>query len=312
MTSPPDELRDNAAALHALVSSSPDHFYLYDRAGRHLYVNPAAAQALDLEPAAFIGQTWQTLGFSPEVTERFDIEREKVFASGVPWRGEMIFPTLWEKKHSLHDYIVSPVYADDGSVEAVLVTARDITTHEQDETDFQYRALHDELTGLANRTLLNDRLMQSLHAARRTKRPVALLFIDINHFKQVNDAAGHHAGDLVLQELALRWTGVLRASDTLCRLGGDEFVVLLLSTERTGANETAARLHAEIAKVFEVEGRCFHLSASIGIAIRAGATRNSGQDASHAAEGDALLRQADEAMYRLKHQTQERERPTER
>jgi diguanylate cyclase (GGDEF)-like protein/PAS domain S-box-containing protein len=302
MTLPSHGVRDHTSVLDALVSSSPDHFYLYDRAGKHLYASPAAAQALGMKQSDFIGKTWQELGFPSEVTERFNIERENVFEHGTHWRGQMLFPTLLGKPNTSHDYVLSPVRDDDDVIEAVLVSARDNTERNRVEADWEYHALHDELTGLANRTLLSDRIEQSLLAAERSEGPLALLFVDLDQFKRINDTVGHQTGDLLLQQVALRWKGVLRASDTLSRLGGDEFVVLLPTAGSTGANETAIRMQTEIDREFEIEGTHLHLSASIGIAIHEGGHHEVGPGEGSRGEGGALMQQADEAMYRAKQQ----------
>jgi diguanylate cyclase (GGDEF)-like protein len=213
-----------------------------------------------------------------------------VFLYGLPWRGELTFPTELGQRSTVHDYVLSPVRAEDGSIEAVLVAVRDMSERRQIEAAVQYQALHDALTGLPNRTLLNDRLEQSLLVAHRSKGVLALLFLDLVDFKTVNDTVGHHGGDLLLQELALRWNGILRASDTLSRVGGDEFVVLLPETDSKGANETVERLRAAVDQDFEIEGRRLHIGVSVGIAVHQGGNE----------DANALMQQADEAMYQAK------------
>jgi diguanylate cyclase (GGDEF)-like protein/PAS domain S-box-containing protein len=291
----------HVSVLQALVSASPDHFYLYDRAGRHLYASPAVAQTLGIAQDDFIGKTWQELGFPPEVTERFDIERESVFTQGSHWQGELIFPTELGQPSALHDYVLSPVTAHDGTVEAVLVTARDISERKQTEAALQYQALHDISTGLANRALLNDRLEQALLMSHRTNTSLAVLFLDLNNFKLVNDMVGHHGGDLVLQQLTRRWSHMLRGSDTLARVGGDEFVILLPGTDGSGAHETAQRLRTEIDQPFEIEGHRLRVGVSIGIAVHHGGRGNA----------IALVREADGAMYRAKRQRSAHHTPRE-
>jgi diguanylate cyclase (GGDEF)-like protein/PAS domain S-box-containing protein len=293
MASTPTGLAEHTSVLHTLVSSSPDHFYLYDRSGRHVYASPAAALALGIVQEDFIGKTWQELGFSPDSTERFDVERKAVFDTGRHWRGELTLPTEVGEPGSMHEYILSPVYTNGGTIEAVLVTARDITERKQVESMLQYQALHDGLTGLANRALLHDRLEQAIISAQRSKDMLALLFLDVNDFKHVNDTVGHAAGDLLLQELSRRLSRVLRGSDTLSRFGGDEFVVLLPGTDESGAVETVARLQEQIRGPFDIEGTTLRIHMSIGIAVNSGGT----------ADARVLLRQADEAMYRMKRES---------
>ena len=159
------------------------------------------------------------------------------------------------------------------------------------EQRMQQMATHDALTGLANRTLLNDRLNQALAAADRNAHTIALLFIDLDHFKQVNDTLGHDVGDTVLCQIADKLSLLLRKSDTLCRLGGDEFVLLLPAVARTvDALLVADKVIASLAEPIAVSGLSFTITPSIGISCFPG----DGLDA------ETLLKNADIAMYRAK------------
>lgn len=153
-----------------------------------------------------------------------------------------------------------------------------------------YLAYHDSLTDLPNRALFHDRLQQAILRAHRDEKGLALLLIDLDGFKEVNDALGHHAGDLVLQEVATRLRGTLRASDTVARLGGDEFAVLLPATDVNRAELAARKVLHDLEHPFDAGGRPVMMSASIGIA---GAPV-------HAATGEELLQKADSAMYLAK------------
>ncbi|HEX9627115.1 MAG TPA: sensor domain-containing diguanylate cyclase [Acidiferrobacterales bacterium] len=151
-------------------------------------------------------------------------------------------------------------------------------------------ALHDALTGLPNRTLLHDRLHQVLRESARSGQPLALVMLDLNGFKEVNDTLGHAAGDQLLREMAGRLQRALRASDTVGRLGGDEFAVLLPGADATVASRLVRRLSAAVARETVVGGRPVSLSASMGIAVAP----------AHGRDPDTLLRCADAAMYRAK------------
>jgi diguanylate cyclase (GGDEF)-like protein len=151
-------------------------------------------------------------------------------------------------------------------------------------------AYHDSLTDLPNRALFHDRLQQAILRSHREGMGLALLLIDLDGFKEVNDAFGHHAGDLVLQEVARRLRGTLRASDTVARLGGDEFAVLLPATDVDRAERAARKVLHDLEHPFDADGRPVMVSASIGIA---GAPI-------HASTGDELLKKADSAMYLAK------------
>jgi diguanylate cyclase (GGDEF)-like protein len=153
-----------------------------------------------------------------------------------------------------------------------------------------YLAYHDSLTDLPNRALFLDRLQQAILRSHRDDRGLAVLLIDLDGFKEVNDALGHHAGDYVLQEVATRLRGALRASDTVARLGGDEFAVLLPATDVNRAELAARKVLHDLQHPFVVEAKPLMISASIGIA---GVPW-------HAATGDEVLQKADTAMYLAK------------
>jgi diguanylate cyclase (GGDEF)-like protein/PAS domain S-box-containing protein len=167
---------------------------------------------------------------------------------------------------------------------------RDVTTRERAEAELRQQALHDALTGLPNRTLLSDRLTSAISGAQRRNVALSVLLLDLDGFKEVNDTWGHHAGDLVLVEVATRLSGALRESDTAARLGGDEFVVLLPGTPLAGAVEAAQTLVELIVAPIIVDGNSLTVGASIGIA----AFPDDGRSA------EVLLARADTAMYEAK------------
>ena len=173
----------------------------------------------------------------------------------------------------------------------IVGTVADIDARKLQEDEIRHQAHHDMLTGLPNRLLFNDRLRQALLAAQREGNKLAVLFFDLDKFKPVNDTHGHAVGDMLLQQVATRVRGALRASDTLARIGGDEFVVLL---PRIGAAPDARRVAeeilAELNRPFVSEGRTLEISGSIGVAVYP----DSG------ASADELMRSADGAMYDAK------------
>jgi diguanylate cyclase (GGDEF)-like protein len=154
-----------------------------------------------------------------------------------------------------------------------------------------YLAYHDSLTDLPNRALFLDRLQQAVLRAHRDDKGLAVLLIDLDGFKEINDALGHHAGDLVLQEVAMRLRGALRASDTVARLGGDEFAVLLPGTDINRAELAARKVLHDLQHPFVADSRPLLVSASIGIAGLPW----------HASTSDEVLQRADSAMYLAKH-----------
>ena len=160
---------------------------------------------------------------------------------------------------------------DRPSVAGYVANVRDITERKKFEELLSHRALHDPLTGLANRQLILDRADQMLVRSRRSGDPVAAFFVDLDNFKDANDSLGHEAGDRLLQAVASRLVGLLRTSDTVGRLGGDEFVVLAEGVSlRAGPEAIAERIRQVLRPAFYVEGfESFplYVSASIGIAV---------------------------------------------
>ena len=179
---------------------------------------------------------------------------------------------------------------DDPAVGGVVVNFRDITERKGLEEQLRHQAFHDVLTGLANRSLFRDRLAHALARASRGALPTAVLYLDIDDFKAVNDRLGHGEGDRLLVMVGQRLVAATRAGDTVARLGGDEFAVIIEETEPTEASSAADRILQALAEPFDLGGRQTSVRASIGIAIH----DVDGGDA------DELLRRADIAMYAAK------------
>lgn len=185
---------------------------------------------------------------------------------------------------------VTPVTDDAGSPLYLQGVAHDISAQKELEAQLTYQALHDPLTGLANRALLMDRIAQALARSRRDGTYVALLFLDLDRFKIINDSLGHAAGDQMLVAVAERLRGMLREVDTTARMSGDEFVMLLEHIDDpSDAVRVAERLIAKISRPLLLDGRPTRISASVGIALTTGDTT----------AGD-LLRDANIALYRAK------------
>ena len=186
---------------------------------------------------------------------------------------------------------IGPVLASSPKSRGAVLVLSDVTALVIAEAQLHHQATHDPLTGLPNRTLIQDRLQQLLAASQRRGDGVGVLFIDLDRFKRINDGAGHPIGDQVLRTVGLRLQALCRAEDTVGRWGGDEFVILL-SGDNLGENcqLVARKLIGEISELIMVERVSYHLGASIGIALAP-------DDASNAED---LIRLADLAMYRAK------------
>jgi len=185
---------------------------------------------------------------------------------------------------------VSPVVDASGRIVAVASIARDITGRKHVERMINHLAFHDGLTGLANRTLIRDRMQHALARAHRTGGFVAVIYLDLDDFKEVNDRLGHAAGDQLLQAVAARLKPLLRPGDTFGRLGGDEFVVVSdhVPNERAAVG-IAERLATALAEPFEFDAARVEVTASIGVALGDAET-----------DADRLLANADRAMYAAK------------
>ena len=187
----------------------------------------------------------------------------------------------------------STIHPKDSDETTILSLVEDVTEQVAALEDVYRLAHHDTLTGLPNRVMLQDRLRQALASAPRHEESVAVMMVDLDHFKNVNDALGHPVGDRLLEGVAKRLRGVLRASDTLARVGGDEFVLIQNGLQGpSGAAIMAKKLLNVLADAFEVQGNRLHIGASVGITLFP----------VDAADPDALLRNADMALYRAKHE----------
>ena len=163
----------------------------------------------------------------------------------------------------------------------------DITDRKRQEAALEHQALHDALTGLPNRQLLLDRLMQAINVAARNQQSVALILMDLDRFKEINDTLGHQYGDLMLQQVGARLQQVLRRSDTIARLGGDEFAILITETNETFAGHVAQKVHVALARTFDLSGHVLRIGGSLGIALYP----------QHGDDAQTLIKRADTAMY---------------
>jgi diguanylate cyclase (GGDEF)-like protein/PAS domain S-box-containing protein len=241
----------------------------------------------------------EALGRNPRMLQsgRHDPDFYRVFwealAARGQWRGEIfnrrkngeIYPELLN---------VSSVRNGRGEVEYYIAIFSDITERKRHEAIITHQAHHDGLTGLPNRTLFMDRLEQALVAARRHgDRPLAVMFLDLDHFKSINDSLGHDAGDRLLKEVAWRLRACVREADTVARLGGDEFILLLPElVEEEAAEAVAAKMLAATLEPYRIAGKDLTVTASIGVCLYPRDGR----------EGETLIKKADTAMYRAKQQ----------
>ena len=186
---------------------------------------------------------------------------------------------------------ITPMFDADGRIVSYVNFDMDFTAEHEAQQRIAYQALHDRLTGLPNRSLLSDRIVQTIARHQRDPSPFALLFVDLDGFKLINDRHGHHAGDDVLKQVARRMQKQTRPMDTVARLGGDEFVVLLQGiSEVEQAAMIGRKLVDTICEPLSVQHDICQLGASVGISLYP----------ADATDLDTLLDSADAAMYRAK------------
>ena len=283
-------LRRVESQLRAVLNGSTDAIAQYDRELRYRYINPAGERLCTRPLADLVGRTDGESGMPDRGAESWAVTLQRVLDTGVP--GDLEYSTIGpDGEEGWFHATLSPERDADGAVVGVLTSTRDITANKVAERALAHQAMHDSVTGLANRYLLMDRLSRALVRMERSPGHVALYFVDIDHFKSVNDTYGHDVGDRLLVELGRRLTELARREDTVARLGGDEFVLLC---ERVGTDEhvreIAGRVVRALAEPFVDNGVRVQLSASVGAATADDPTTSASD----------LLRNADSAMYRVK------------
>jgi diguanylate cyclase (GGDEF)-like protein/PAS domain S-box-containing protein len=277
--------------LSMIVGSSSDAIIGKSLEGIILSWNPAAKRLFGYSAAAAIGRPISML-FSHEGADGVQSFLERSA------RGEQIecHETECIRQDGTRVGVslsLSPIKNKSGAVVGTAMIARDITERRRAEDRLHHLALHDALTGLPNRFLFCERVCQAFVQARRHDYQVALLFIDLDRFKQINDSLGHQIGDRLLQVTASRLRGCLREGDVIARLGGDEFVVSLTAlTDASDATLIAGKILETLREPFHVGSHELNVSASIGIGIYPA----DGQDL------ETLMHAADTAMYHAKKQ----------
>jgi diguanylate cyclase (GGDEF)-like protein/PAS domain S-box-containing protein len=281
-------LRLTASRFEAMVRHSSDIVVVIDERGMIRYVSPSATRVLGYEDAGVLAAPVFEL-IHPDDRDLVIADFERKLTQP-PHLDPMQFRIrhgdgTWHWMEAVGTNLI-----EEPAVQGIVVNVRDINDRKAAEAELARRALHDELTGLPNRTLLVDRIQQALHRTARTGDVAAVLLLDLDRFKVLNDSHGHARGDELLVSVAHRLRSVMRAGDTVGRFGGDEFVVVCDVSGVTEARAIADRVASALEQPFELGTVVVHLSASVGIALgdQPGTTP------------DVLLRDADAAMYRAK------------
>lgn len=285
-----EALRQSEERLNAMLAHSPAVIYLKDTEGRFLLVNRQLENLFHLTGEQIVGKADYEL-LSKEIADTVRTNDLKVLDARMP----LEFEETVSLDDGLHTYISVkfPLFDAHGVPYAIGGISTDITARKRAEEELRRLAHHDALTGLANQALFKNHLDQALAFARRHGRRIAVLFVDLDRFKFINDTLGHDVGDCLLQYAAHRLKGCVRASDTVARMGGDEFVLILTDIAHAeDAAVVAQNIFNALLPEFVLEGHKVVVTPSIGISL----FPDDGED------GQTLLKHADLAMYRAKEQ----------
>lgn len=283
-------LRENEWRLRTIFETEPECVKVIGRDGTLLDINTAGMALLEVTSVAearrhrvldFIlpeyHNSFKTLHKSVMSGKNHTLEFEMIGAKGTK---------RWLESHS------APLRDENGEISSILSISRDITERKQTDERIQYLANFDGLTGLYNRTKMEEHLKYAISLTKRSNGHLALMFIDIDRFKDINDTLGHSIGDTILIEVAKRLQRLLREEDIVSRLGGDEFLVILPGNNAQGAAQVAQKILAIIAEPYPVEQYELNVTASIGIALYPDDGLNL----------EMLSKSADTAMYQVKHE----------
>jgi diguanylate cyclase (GGDEF)-like protein/PAS domain S-box-containing protein len=278
--------------LSAILEATPDIVFIIKPPGELLYLNSAGHQLLGIDTRTCINGMPIKSAF-PKNLQSLYANIERIVLQKGHWTGEAAL-----NDHSGKCFPVSLVALShqnaDGDISHISMIARDISERKNFEEALQHRATHDDLTGLPNRFFLMDRFNSALQHAKRNRSHIAVLFIDLDNFKRVNDSFGHSAGDQLLIQVSERLKNCLRPNDTIARNGGDEFTIIITDLPNyDSALSVLSKLHHTVDNPVHVEGTDIYASFSTGVAI-------------YPEDGDCmedLLKHADIAMYQAKNST---------
>jgi diguanylate cyclase (GGDEF)-like protein/PAS domain S-box-containing protein len=277
----------NQRRLRAITDNLPAFVLHVDSQQRYTFVNAHTGRMLGIEPKSMIGRSVREVMGT-------DIHAEIESHMQAAFRGETTKFEIERDFHGRHQHFQCtyvPDIGEDGAINGLYAVSFDISQLKQAERELERLARNDPLTGLANRLHFNERVELAIARQQRHRKALALLYLDIDHFKQINDSRGHAAGDAVLREFSRRLTGCVRATDFAARLGGDEFVVLVEDLEAEDAPQMiAAKLVEQMSESIIAGGAPLYATTSIGIALCRDAVSSA----------DDLLHRADQALYSAK------------
>ena len=278
--------RSSEAWITSLVQNASDLITVLDEELHIIYQSPSVRRVLGFSPEQLVGQPFQVL--------LDDRDRDHVLRrlrdGGTREQPEAIECVLLDHEGASRYFEILRTNLPDGGVAGgIVLNGRDVSERRAFEEQLAHQAFHDPVTHLANRALFNERVRHAVARSRREGAGLAVIFLDLDDFKTVNDSLGHESGDRVLREVAERLTLGLRAGDTVARFGGDEFAVLLEDVDSPPvAAEAAERLLGMLHQPLQLDEKDIRVRASLGISLA---------EPGRPADGDELIRNADAAMY---------------
>lgn len=284
-------LRESEALFRDTLENAPIGMALASTDGRFIKANRAMCQIVGYSEEELAGKTFQEITHPEDLGKNLDLIEQSLSGKLDSYQLEKRY--IHKDGHFVWTLVTSSVVRDDSGVVRYLIgQIQDITERKRDQEQIHHLAYYDTLTDLPNRRLLLDRLNQALAQAKRHARSMAVMFLDLDQFKQVNDTLGHDVGDELLKEVAQRLGACVRKGDTLSRQGGDEFVFVLTEVSREqDAARVAEKILAALSMPFSIRGHELRVTASIGIAVNAVNGINDAQE---------LMKRADMAMYAAK------------
>ena len=283
-------LAESEALYESLVQVMPQCLYRMDRESRITFANRALERHLGKPREAILGHSPREV-YPADLAAKYRQDDLRVLQGETLNLIEEMVSLDSEQRKRYIEIVKTPTYAPDGSINGIQGIFWDITARKSAEEQIEYLAHHDPLTDLPNRVLLRDRFLQAQGQAARSANRVAILFLDLDHFKLVNDTLGHPIGDRLLQAVAERLRRGVRETDTISRQGGDEFVIVLPElADPESAGSIAGKLMEQMHEPVRVNGHRLNVTFSLGIALYP----DDGDDF------DTLMKKADTAMYSAK------------
>ncbi|MEX2525310.1 MAG: diguanylate cyclase [Gammaproteobacteria bacterium] len=287
-----EQLRESEARFRSLTELSSDWYWEQDGEFRFTRFEGRGKAMIDFMRREYIGKRSWDIDDERSNPENMATNALRIYMENhEPFRDVILYRKIDADQGRYVSVSGEPVYDERGNFCGYRGVARDVTEQKQAEEKIQYLATHDTLTGLPNRALFSQLLNYSIETARRYDRGFAVLFLDLDGFKRINDTLGHHAGDRLLVEVSERISNGLRDSDVLARMGGDEFVILAQEAcEKEQIDRVANNVLAAVRKPVVIQNQECRVTVSIGICIYP-------EDAQ---DEDTILKQADTAMYMAK------------